>query len=431
MIPGRIDFLQATYGRHGCVEESLACFLAFDYPNRHLFLLNTHPVPLAFSHPLVTVVNEPTHLILGQCRNRLLELAEGEFCAIFDDDDHWLPWHCSTAMRHIGDAPAYKPNRSWWCDGSGMGTGQKRAPMTFELASNAMEASIIWRTAWVREQGGWYVGQGEESRTLLQRLGSHLLTVELYDWSSYCYSWMPNQFHASQTIGTPYTVIDRATDWRDRQNDARPGVPLSPNRPAVVEWWRKLSRFVPLDLRSPWLLAAIGGGAAHVPPVRSNLTKIMPADTAARIYTGRRVVAVPGCWDVLHTGHEHTLQTARRQAGAGGAVVVLVNEDDGVRAQKGSGANGVQRPLLTCDVRALTLSSLPYIDAVIRVHGDDDRETLMRLRPAAIVKGPDYSGRAVRNADLVPELIIAPPCEKHVRHLSDHLSDHLETTQST
>src|SRR5687768_14508500 len=108
----------ATHGRYEKVCETLACFLDQDYPHRELVILNNHPVPLEYDHPLVRIYNEPKYPSLGHCRDRLLELARGEFVRTWDDDDLYLPWTLSQGVGHIPvDAAAWKPARSWWVNG--------------------------------------------------------------------------------------------------------------------------------------------------------------------------------------------------------------------------------------------------------------------------------------------------------------------------
>ncbi len=94
--------LTCTYGRFQRMRECLAFFLAQDYPAKRLFILNNHPVPLSCELPEVTVFNEPSGEP-GIPRNRLLAKVplDFEFVHTWDDDDAWLPWHLSQAVRQI------------------------------------------------------------------------------------------------------------------------------------------------------------------------------------------------------------------------------------------------------------------------------------------------------------------------------------------
>jgi rfaE bifunctional protein nucleotidyltransferase chain/domain len=404
----------ATYGRYARVCESLACFLWQDWPNRHLWILNNHPVPLHFDHPLVTVLNEGgAHPTLGHARNRLLEFADGEFVRTHDDDDLWMPWAFSQGVERIGAAAAWKPTRSWWFDGY----TQKDAPLDqlrFELAANVMEASVTWRTDFVRRVG-YFNGEGEEHKSLFEALGqAGVGQHEMDSWAGYCYRWGCGEWHVSGTIGNGKSAEERAEDWKRHNTDVRPNTPLVPAFDTVREWYRRMARCVEPPLQTAWMTAALGLGPAYVPPLGHN-SKWLPLESALDI-AGRLVVA-PGCFDLCTSGHAHMLEWARRQ---GDALVVLVNDDAGVRVQKGS-----DRPLVPLAGRIAALSALPCVDAVLVIEGQDDRPLLDSLRPSVLVKGPDYRGREA----MVPcpagcELRIAPD-----NSFSCHTSDLISRSQ--
>jgi cytidyltransferase-like protein len=399
----------ATYGRYARVCESLACFLLQDWPNRHLWILNNHPVPLHFDHPLVTVLNEGgAHSTLGHCRNRLLEVADGEFVRTHDDDDLWMPWAFSQGVERIRNADAWKPTRSWWFDGRGQQDGPQDKPH-FELTVNVMEASITWRTEFVRRVG-YRNGEGEEHQTLFEALGPDGVSQhEMGSWASYCYRWGCGEWHASGSIGNGKPAEERAADWKRHNTDVRPNTPLVPAFDTVCEWYRRLGRQVEPALQSAWMAAALGLGPAHRPPLKDD-SKLLPLESVLD-FAGRLVVA-PGCFDLCTSGHAQMLEWARRQ---GDALIVLVNDDAGVREQK-----GLDRPFVPLAGRIASLSALPCVDAVLVIEGKDDRPLLNILRPAVLVKGPDYLGREA----MVPcpagcELRIAPvnPFPKHASDL--------------
>ncbi len=109
--------------------------------------------------------------------------------------------------------------------------------------------------------------------------------------------------------------------------------------------------------------------------------------------SGGRVVATGGCFDVLHAGHVHSLEAARR---LGDALVVLLNSDASVRQRKGEG-----RPVHTAPDRARVLRGLACVDAVVVFEEDDPREALQRLRPDVWAKGGDYEGAQLPEASVV------------------------------
>lgn len=108
---------------------------------------------------------------------------------------------------------------------------------------------------------------------------------------------------------------------------------------------------------------------------------------------GHRIVATGGCFDLLHVGHVALLEAA---ATVGDLLVVLVNSDASVRRLKGPG-----RPVISAEERALMLLALKPVDAVVVFEDDDPCEALSFLRPDVWVKGGDYGGAPMPEADLV------------------------------
>ncbi|GAB2689729.1 PfkB family carbohydrate kinase [Thalassiella azotivora] len=108
---------------------------------------------------------------------------------------------------------------------------------------------------------------------------------------------------------------------------------------------------------------------------------------------GRTLVATGGCFDVLHAGHVACLQAAR---GLGDALVVLLNSDASVRRAKGP-----DRPAVPQADRARVLRGLACVDAVVVFDEDEPTAVLDRLRPDVWVKGGDYGGTELPEAETV------------------------------
>jgi rfaE bifunctional protein nucleotidyltransferase chain/domain len=404
MIPGKVSCLQATYGRYTDVCRSLACFLAQDYENRELVILNNHPVPLVFDHPKVRIVNEHGHPTLGHCRQRLLDFADGEYCRTWDDDDLYMPWAISQGVERIEDRRAWKPGLSWGFNG----------PESIELHGNTFEASATWRTDFVKSIG-YKLAMGDEHRPLLDFFQSDIPHGGCGYWASYAYSWGLGGWHCSGSLGNGQTVEQRTATWQGKNQDTGNGQPLKPSN--LLPWWRKIVRRVPAELQNAWMLAALGQGPAGVILHREYCQHAFVKKTCftAETFNARRpagrIVATTGCFDLLHSGHVRFLDWAADQ---GDFLVVLVNDDGGVTAQKGE-----DRPLISLIGRHTALTSLPFVAAVIPISGADDLPTLEAIRPDIFVKGPDYAGRE----HLIPrpegcELRIAPANE-FAFHTSD------------
>lgn len=124
------------------------------------------------------------------------------------------------------------------------------------------------------------------------------------------------------------------------------------------------------------------------------------------------VVFTNGVFDVLHVGHVSLLEAARAEGGAGGALVVGVNDDASARGL----GKGAGRPLVAASDRARILAALAAVDCVVLFAEDTPLELIQALRPDVLVKGADYAlpqivgavevegwgGRVVR-VPLVPE----------------------------
>ena len=97
---------------------------------------------------------------------------------------------------------------------------------------------------------------------------------------------------------------------------------------------------------------------------------------------GRRVVTTNGVFDLLHAGHVAYLAWARAQ---GDALLVLLNEDETVRALKGP-----QRPIVAFDDRARVVAALRSVDLVTGFSERTPEVALERLRPDVHVKSAQY-----------------------------------------
>ena len=108
---------------------------------------------------------------------------------------------------------------------------------------------------------------------------------------------------------------------------------------------------------------------------------------------GRRVVFTNGVFDILHPGHLRYLQAARRE---GDALVVAVNSDRSVRANKGP-----SRPINGEHERAEVLAALACVDAVVIFDEETPEGIVRRLQPDILVKGADWPADQIVGRDVV------------------------------
>jgi rfaE bifunctional protein nucleotidyltransferase chain/domain len=102
---------------------------------------------------------------------------------------------------------------------------------------------------------------------------------------------------------------------------------------------------------------------------------------------GKRVVFTNGCFDLLHPGHIHSLETARA---LGDVLIVGINSDESVRLLKGLG-----RPVIPELERAEILASMECVDAVVIFDELTPQRVVAELLPDVLVKGGDWPGNQI------------------------------------
>jgi D-beta-D-heptose 7-phosphate kinase/D-beta-D-heptose 1-phosphate adenosyltransferase len=111
---------------------------------------------------------------------------------------------------------------------------------------------------------------------------------------------------------------------------------------------------------------------------------------------GHRIILTNGNFDVIHAGHIAYLREAKQ---LGDVLVVAVNCDAQVRAQKGDG-----RPVYSEADRLEILSELQCIDYLIVFEDPTAHELLRQLRPDSYVKGGDYRPQQINEYGAAREL---------------------------
>ena len=108
---------------------------------------------------------------------------------------------------------------------------------------------------------------------------------------------------------------------------------------------------------------------------------------------GRRIVFTNGCFDLLHRGHVTYLVRAKA---LGDALIVGVNSDASVRANKGP-----TRPINGLDDRLGVLEALSCVDHVVPFDAAVPMELIDIVRPDVYVKGGDYREESLPEASVV------------------------------
>lgn len=243
-----VSCIMTTYGRFNCVERSIGFWLDQSYTNKELVIYNTADVPLELSTEYlnkgIRVINNHYDLLeskpydnVGAVRRDASTFAFGQFYICWDDDDMYLPWHIEQGIDYIikNKKEAYMPSQSFWTPNGGM---------KIEFARNAMEASCIIATRYIRELG-FDNSNGGEHLSWRRKLAEDGILDENYDvtpFESYMYIWgEPIAPHKqSGTINHPNNFeMHKAmsTDFGKR--------PLQPvSREALSIWYERLIKFV-------------------------------------------------------------------------------------------------------------------------------------------------------------------------------------------
>lgn len=131
---------------------------------------------------------------------------------------------------------------------------------------------------------------------------------------------------------------------------------------------------------------------------RVEKAELLDADQAAafadRIRArGGTVVFTNGVFDLLHPGHVRYLREARA---LGDALIVAVNSDTSVRANKGPG-----RPINPEHERAEVLLALDSVDAAAIFDEETPHAIISAVKPDILVKGADWGPDNIVGRDVV------------------------------
>jgi D-beta-D-heptose 7-phosphate kinase/D-beta-D-heptose 1-phosphate adenosyltransferase len=126
--------------------------------------------------------------------------------------------------------------------------------------------------------------------------------------------------------------------------------------------------------------------------------KFVKVEEATRIVAelhqnGKQVVFTNGCFDLLHAGHISSFIQARD---FGDVLIVAVNSDASVKRIKGP-----RRPIISERNRIRMVGSLSCVDYVVLMTDDNPRGLISQLKPDVVVKGKDWEGKYMPEAEAV------------------------------
>jgi len=108
---------------------------------------------------------------------------------------------------------------------------------------------------------------------------------------------------------------------------------------------------------------------------------------------GEKIVMTNGCFDILHAGHVHYLNEAKK---LGDRLIIAVNDDDSVRRLKGP-----TRPVNTIAKRMAVLAGLSAVDWVVPFSEDTPERLICKVLPDVLVKGGDWKPEQIAGGQCV------------------------------
>jgi len=123
----------------------------------------------------------------------------------------------------------------------------------------------------------------------------------------------------------------------------------------------------------------------------------------------KKIVAVNGCFDIIHVGHVRYLNAAKKE---GDILVAALNSDSSIRRLKGKG-----RPIIPQYDRAEILSAMQMVDYVVIFNETTAEKILKLISPDVHAKGTDYKKQTVPEKHLlnkyVKKIVIAGDKKRH------------------
>jgi D-beta-D-heptose 7-phosphate kinase/D-beta-D-heptose 1-phosphate adenosyltransferase len=111
----------------------------------------------------------------------------------------------------------------------------------------------------------------------------------------------------------------------------------------------------------------------------------------------RKIVFTNGCFDILHRGHLHLLETAKS---FGDILIVGLNSDTSIQIIKNK-----NRPICHEEIRAEVLAGVKYVDYVVLFSQPTPEFLISSIRPDILVKGYGYGpeGEPIIGSNIVLE----------------------------
>lgn len=110
-----------------------------------------------------------------------------------------------------------------------------------------------------------------------------------------------------------------------------------------------------------------------------------------------------GCYDIIHSGHIHSLKYAKS---LGDKLCVGINSDESIKRLKGN-----NRPIVPLQNRIEMLKALDCVDFIVVLQDDFPQDIIEKIKPNILVKGEDWKGRDIAGANVVDRVEYFPLVE--------------------
>ncbi len=114
----------------------------------------------------------------------------------------------------------------------------------------------------------------------------------------------------------------------------------------------------------------------------------------------KSIVFTNGCFDLLHKGHIHLLEEAKK---LGDILVVAINTDDSVKKLKGE-----TRPIDNIETRINKLQKLGIVDFILTFSEETPIQLIEKIKPTILVKGSDYQPENIIGKEFAQMVITIP-----------------------
>lgn len=111
-------------------------------------------------------------------------------------------------------------------------------------------------------------------------------------------------------------------------------------------------------------------------------------------FQNKKIVFTNGCFDILHRGHVEYLSKSRD---LGDILIIGVNSDNSPYWL----TKGPNRPINNQESRAIILSSLLFVDAIVFFSDETPLNLIESIIPDVLVKGKDYKAEDIVGYDIV------------------------------